>query len=150
MISKTHLVGLSLLLFISCGLASQNKEMTFCGYRLTTQEYQQLRTKCDLQKSAYKADTLWHIYDQLNDSIRAAMPDTIEFEVFLSLLNKQEVCIDVYVPRNKDFFDKIGCAIMNSNFTGKMPKQRYMCLYSYTNPDGSGDSPLEVAIKRQK
>jgi hypothetical protein len=148
--SKIYLTGLFILLIISCRSITPNKELSSCGYKLTTQEYQQLRNKVELQKSAYEADTLWHIYDQLNDTIRAAMPDTLEFEVFLSLLTNDEVGIDVFVPRNKYFFEKIGCAIMNSNFTEKMPKQRYMCLYSYTNADGSGDSPLEVAIKRQK
>lgn len=148
--SKIYLTGLTALLLISCSSISPHKEMNSCGYELTTQEYQQLRTKAELQKSAYDADSLWHIYDQLNDTIRAAMPDTVEFEVFLSVLNKDEVGVDVYVPRNINFFEKIGCAIMNSNFADKMPRQRYMCLYSYTNPDGSGDSPLEVAIKRQK
>ena len=37
---------------------------------------------------------------------------------------------------------------MNSKYTDKMPGQRYMCLYTYTNKDGSGDTPFEVAIKR--
>lgn len=147
--SKIYLI-LTVLLTVSCSSITLNNEHKYCGYELTTQEYQQLRAKADLQKSAYEADTLWHIYDQLNETIRAAMPDSVEFEVFLSLLNSDEVGIDIYVPRNKDYFEKIGCAIMNSSFTDKMPKQRYMCLYTYTNADGSGDSPLEVAIKRQK
>jgi len=148
--SKIYLIELTVLLLISCGSVTPQKKMDSCGYELSRQEYQQLMAKVELQKSAYDADSLWHIYDQLNDTIRAAMPDTVEFEVFLSLLNKDEVGVDIYVPRNKDFFRKIGCTIMNSSFTDKMPKQRYMCLYSYTNPDGSGDSPLEVAIKRLK
>jgi len=148
--SRVYLLGLTVLLIISCSSITLHEEMNSCGYELTTQEYRQLRAKAELQKSAYDADSLWHIYDQLNDTIRAAMPDTVEFEVFLSLLNNDEVGVDIYVPRNKEFFEKIGCAIMKSSFTDKMPKQRYMCLYSYTNAEGSGDSPLEVAIKRQK
>ena len=122
----------------------------YCGYELTGQEYKHLRTKVELQKSAYDADSLWNIYDQLNDSIRAIMPDSVIFEIFLSLLNNDEVGIDIYVPRNKEFFEKIGCAIMNSNYKKGMPDQRYMCLYTYTNSDGSGDIPFEVAIKRRK
>ena len=122
----------------------------YCGYELTRQEYEHLRTKVELQKSAYEADSLGHIYDQLNDSIRSAMPDSVEFEIFLSLLNNDEVGIDIYVPRNKEFFEKISCAIMNSNYKDKMPEQRYMCLYTYTKPDGSGEIPFEVAIKRKR
>lgn len=103
-----------------------------------------------MQKSAYEADSLWHIYDQLNDSIRSTMPDTVEFEIFLSLLNNEEVGIDVIVPNDKAYFEKIGCAVMNCKYKGKMPEQRYMCLYTYTNPDGSGHTPLAIAVKRKK
>ena len=147
--SRIYLI-LNVFLTISCSSATPGKELKYCGYELTSQEYQQLRTKAELQNSAYEADTLWHIYDQLNHTIRAAMPDSVEFEVFLSLLNTDEVGIDIFVPHNKGYFEKIGCAIMSSGFTDKMPKQRYMCLYTYTNEDGSGYTPLEVAIKRQK
>ena len=146
---KFYLAGLSLIL-LACTSISKQNELTYCGYELTTHEYDKLRDKIELQKSVYEADSLWKIYDQLNDSIRAAMPDTVEFEVFLSLLNNEEVGIDVFVDSNKDYFERIGCAMMNTQFTDKMPRQRFLCLYSYTNADGSGDSPLEFAIKRQK
>lgn len=43
------------------------------------------------------------------------MPDSVVFEVFLSLLNEDEVGIDIFVPRNIEFFEKIGCAIMNAH-----------------------------------
>lgn len=124
--------------------------MNYYGYELSEKEYTEFRNKVELQKSAYEADTLWHIYDQLNDSIRSIMPDSIEFEVFLSILNNNEVGIDVFVPKNKEFFKKIGNAVMNSNYKEKMPKQRYLCIYTYTNTDGSEDIPLELAIKRNK
>ena len=135
--------------FASCVSDTPAGKQVHCGYQLTGQEYIDLRAKADLQESAYDADTIGHIYDQLNDSIRAVMPDTVTFEVFLSLLNRNEVGIDIYVPKNKEFFERIGCAIMNAHYK-KMPEQRYMCLYSYTNPDGSGDIPFEVAIRRLK
>jgi hypothetical protein len=141
---------LLVVMITSCQSKTPGDKRIYCGYQLTKQEYESLRAKADLQKSAYDADTLGHIYDQLNDSIRAVMPDSVVFEVFLSLLNKDEVGIDIYVPGKKEFFEKIGCAIMNSNYKGKIPEQRYMCLYTYTNPDGSGAMPLEVAIKRME
>ena len=147
---KVSLLGLHSFLIISCNSITPKNEITYCGFELTRQEYEHLRAKTEFQKSPYAADSLWHIYDQLNDTIRSIMPDSVEFEIFLSLLNNDEVCIDIYVPRNKEFFEKIGCAIMNSNYIEGIPEQRYMCLYSYTNLDGSGDSPFEVAIKRKK
>jgi hypothetical protein len=147
---KTKMVffGLLACIIVSCGSISPSNTM-YCGYELTEREYANFRNKVELQGSAYEADSLWQIYDQINDSIRTAMPDTVEFEIFLSLLNEDEVGIDIFVPRNKEFIEKIGCTIMNANYSGKMPVQRYMCLYTYTNPDGSGDIPLEVAIKRK-
>lgn len=147
---KISLLGLLVFLIGSCSSTSDSNSMKYCGYELTGQAYAQLRNKAEVQNSAYEADSLWHIYDQLNDSIRSVMPDSIDFEVFLSLLNDNEVGIDVIVPRNREFLKKISCVVMNGSYTGKMPEQRYLCLYTYTNDDGSGDSPLEMAVKRKK
>ena len=136
---------------VSCETIKPGTAKLNCGYPLTKQEYNDLRIKCQEQlSSVYEADSLWSIYDQMNDSIRLAMPDTIEFEVFLSLLNDAEVGIDVFVPKNQSYFEKIACTVMNKNYKGKMPDQRFLCVYSYTNDDGSGDSPLEFSIKRIK
>jgi len=145
---KTGLTGVFICLLFSC--CSLTTKKVYCGYELTGQEYAHLQKKIELQKSAYEADSGGHIYEMLDDSIRSAMPDSVEFEIFLSLLNSKEVGVDIIVPDNKEYFERIGCAIMNADFTDKMPDQRYMCLYTYTRPDGSGDSPLKVAIKRNR
>jgi hypothetical protein len=100
---KINLLGLLISIVTSCSSITTNNQI-YCGYELTGQEYTQLRNKAELQKSAYEADSLWHIYDQLNDSIRSAMPDSVEFEIFLSLLNSTEVGVDIIVPNNKEFF----------------------------------------------
>src|SRR5688572_15310433 len=150
MIKSNFSLLLLISLIISCNSITPSNKPMYCGYELTKQEYEYLSTKVELQKSAYEADSVGDIYDQLNDSIRSAMPDSVVFEIFLTLLNNNEVCLDIFVPRNKEFFEKIGCAIMKLNYSDRMPEQRYMRLYTYTNPDGSGDVPFEVAIKRKK
>jgi len=143
-------LGFLICLLISCSSIPTNNKLTYCGYELTELEYSKLRAKAESQKLVYEADSIWHLYDQLNDSIRSVMPDSVDFEIFLSLLNKNEIGIDIYVPSNKEYFEKIGCKIMKGTYKGKMPEQRYMFLYTYTNADGSGDIPLETAIKRLK
>ena len=140
---------LTAVIAISCNNVPEKNKLTYCGHKMSDQEYQQLKSKIELQKSPYTAD-VDHFYDQINDSVRSVMPDTVEFEIFLSLLNNNEVGIDIIVPRKEEYFQKISCAIMNSNFSAKMPKQKYVCLYRYTNPDGSGDSPLEIALKKMQ
>lgn len=135
---------------LSCQSTINRPKPIYCGYELTQHEYDLLRSRASLQKSPYDADSGWSIYNQFNDSIRANMPDSVEFEIFLSLLNKDEVSIDIYVPNNKEYFKNIGCTIMNTNFKIRVPEQRYMCLYTYTHPDGSGDIPLAIAIKRKR
>ncbi len=134
-------------LISSCLNNSPAHNITLCGYELSEQEYARLQMKIEKQQSAYHADTLGNIYAQLNDTIRSAMPDSVEFEVFLTLLNSNEVGVDVFVPRNKAFFNRIACAVMSSQFSTHMPKQRYLCVYSY--PDNEEEEfPLELAIKR--
>jgi hypothetical protein len=147
--TQISLLLLLVLQIISCTSLTPNKPI-YCGYELSVAEFERLQSKAKLQTSAYTADSLNHIYSQLNDSIRAAMPPSVEFEVFMILLNKDEVALDVYFPPKKEYFEKIGCVIMNSKFSDIMPEQRYMCLYTYTNPDGSGDIPFEIAIKRKR
>ncbi|HCS19289.1 MAG TPA: hypothetical protein DIW47_01795 [Bacteroidetes bacterium] len=115
-----------------------------CGHNLSGNEYEDFRKRADESGNVYDTDTLWNIYDQLNDSIRNVLPDNIEVEIFLSLLNDKEVGIDVIMPENDAYFQKIRCVVMNANFKGKMPSRRYLCIFSFENID----KPLQVAVKR--
>lgn len=138
------------LIFASCGSPNPKIETNFCGIKMTSNEYSEFRNKADRQESPYEFDSDGQIYRQLNDSIRAAMPDTLEFEIFLSYLDKEKVGVDVYCPKNEKYFETISCAVMNSNFPKQMPRQRFLCIYSYTNDDGSGELPLELAVRRKE
>jgi hypothetical protein len=146
---KFTLPGILMVLLLSCKSAGTDNKL-YCGYELTVREYDQLRSRVELQNAPYEADSLWDLYGTLNDSIRSVMPDSVEFEIFLSLLNANEIGLDVFTPDKKEFFEKIGCAVMNLNYTDKMPGQRYLFLYTYSKEDGSGEMPLRVAIKRKK
>ena len=75
------------------------------------------------------------------------MPDTTVFELFLIKLTDDEVGIDAYVPNSEQFMEVVACIFMNTKFSGMIPKNRKIRIYSYSNPDGSGDSPFEVGIK---
>ena len=128
---------------------SQMKTESYCGYVMSLAELAEIRERVKKDSDSYHADTLWHLYDQINDSVRAAVSDTIEFEVFMTLLTKTEIGIDIYFPRSDDFAQKVCCAVMNAHYKGKMPEQRYAMLWAYTNPDGSGYMPFVIAIKRK-
>ncbi len=139
---------LPIILIISCSQTEPKNKVKYCGIELSENEYNNLQYRINMQDAVYQADTIWNIYDQINDSIRTHMPDTLDFEIFMSLLTKDEVAIDVLIPDNEKYFDIIGCTLMNSEFKGKMPRQLYLCVYSYSKPDGSGFSPLEYAIRK--
>lgn len=119
-----------------------------CGIVMAENEYNELKQKITLQPHPYEADTLWSLYDQINDSIRAAIPDSLEFEVFLVLLNTEEIGIVVAGPSGSDLGEKSRCILMNAKFSGDMPPQRYLLFNKYTDPDGSGEDSIEIAIKR--
>jgi hypothetical protein len=133
----------------SCNFTPPAGKKKHCGYELTQTEFASIKSKMERQPNPYDADTS-DIYDQLNHSIRATMPDSVEFEVFLTLLNKTEVAVDVAIPPNPAYYDRIGCAVMNTKYSDKMPEQRYLFLSTYTNLDGSGDVPLAFVIKRKE
>ena len=97
--------------------------------------------------AAYDVENGSEIFSEINDSIRNNMPDTTDFELFLIKLTEDEVGIDAYVPNNKQLMEELACVFMNTEFSRLVPKNRKIRIYSYTNPDGSGDSPFEAGIK---
>jgi len=141
------LILLLLITLLSCE-SQVSKSNNYCGYELTRMEYNILCQKADKQrKELYDADSLWSIYDQVNDTLRQIMPDTVTFEVFLNTLDKKHFSFIVIAPKNNKYFETIACKFMKAKFKGDIPKKRILCLHSYTNPDGSGESPIEIAIK---
>ena len=139
------------LIFLSCTTPNGNEPIEkFCGYEMTINEVNEITEWSEKNPDVYNIKNGVEIYSEINDSIRNNMPDTLEFEIFLSKLTKEEVCIDVYVAPNEKYFENVSCTLMNTQFSKMVPIQRKIRIYSYTNPDGSGDSLLEVAIKSNK
>lgn len=117
---------------------------------MSSSELANIRARTAQDTDTYDKDSLWNLYYQINDSVRAAVSGSIEFEVFMTLLTETEIGIEIYFPRSVGFVEKVSCAIMNVHYKGKMPQQRYAMFYAYTNPDGSGDMSFVIAIKREK
>lgn len=114
---------------------------------MTFEEVNEISNWSSRNPNAYEVKNGSEIYEEINDSIRNNMPDTTDFELFLIKLTEDEVGIDAYVPNNKQFIEDVACIFMNSKFSGLIPKNRKIRIYSYTNSDGSGDSPFEAGIK---
>ena len=145
------LINLIGLIFLSCTNPNGNRPIEkFCGFEMTNNEVIEITEWSEKNPNAYNIKNGDEIYSELNDSIRNNMPETLEFEIFLSKLTKEEVCLDVYVAPNEKYFEYISCTLMNTHFSKIIPSQKKIRIYSYTNPDGSGDSPFEVAIKSNK
>lgn len=135
------------IIFSSCFAQSTFKNGS-CGIVMTKIECNVLKNKISKQPQPYEADTLWSLYDQINDSIRAAIPDSLEIEVFLVLLNTEEIGISVLGPPAASVFETSSCILMNAKFTGNMPQKRYLLFNTYNEQDGSVEDSLEFAIKR--
>ncbi len=139
------------LIFISCAFSNGNEPIEkFCGYEMTINEVNEITEWSAKNPDVYNVKNGSEIYSEINDSIRNNMPDNLEFEIFLIQLSKKEVCIDVFVAKNEKYFEKVSCTLMNTEFSEIVPSQRKIRIYSYTNSDGSGDSPFEIAIKSNK
>jgi hypothetical protein len=150
---KTHpavlssLIGLFLLSFT---ISKSQPVEKFCGYEMTINEINAITIWSEKNPNVYDVKNGSEIYSEINDSIRNRMPDTVEFEIFLSKLTKTEVCIDVFLPANEKFFETTACTMMNASFSKIVPAQKRIRIFSYTNPDGSGESRFETAIKSTK
>lgn len=132
----------------SCAtLTKTNTTEKYCGYEMTFEEVNEISTWSSRHPNAYDIKNGSEIYDEINDSIRKNMPDTTVFEIFLMKLTDDEVGIDAYVPNNEQFIGDIACIFMNTKFSNLIPTNRKIRIYSYTNPDGSGDSAFESGLK---
>jgi hypothetical protein len=132
----------------SCATSSKHNAIKkYCGYEMTFEEVNEISTWSSRNPNVYDVKNGSEIYDEINDSIRSNMPDTTVFELFLTKLTTEEVVIDAYVPNNNQFIEDVACIFMTTKFTSIIPKNRKIRIYSYTNPDGSGDSPFEAGIK---
>ena len=139
------------LVLLSCSIPNGNEPIEkLCGFEMTINEVNDITRWSEKNPDVYDIKNGNEIYSEINDSIRNNMSDTLQFEIFLSKLTQKEVCIDVYVSPNEKYFKRISCTLMNSKFSKMIPSQRKIRIYSYTNPDGSGDSPFEVAVKSNK
>lgn len=132
----------------SCATSSMNNVTEkYCGYEMTFEEVNEISNWQSRNPNAYDVKNGSEIYDDINDSIRKNMPDTTVFELFLIKLTEDEVGIDAYVPYNEQFIEDVACIFMNTKFSSLIPTNKKIRIYSYTNPDGSGDSPFEAGIK---
>jgi len=146
----SFLILLGSVFFNSCNSNEAEYLKQYCGYALTKREFSNLEQKANKQRETiYQADSLYSIYDQVNDTLRNSIPDDIIFEIFLNTLDQDEFSISVYCPKNEKHLRTLACKFMNANFQGDLPKNRLLLMYIYHNEDGSGESPLEFALKKE-
>lgn len=138
------------IIHVSCATSNnQNAAEKYCGYEMTLEEVNEISSWSAQTPNAYDVKNGSEIYSEINDSIRSNMPDTTVFELFLIKLTDDEVGIDAYVPNNKQFIEDISCTFMKSEFSNLIPKNRKLRIYTYINPNGSGDLPFEVGVKNK-
>ncbi len=138
------IVGLSV---VSCASSVKNSlKEKYCGVEITPIEVIEISNWSAQNLNVYDVKNGSEIYSEINDSIRYNIPDSIIFELFLTKLTKDEVVIDSYLPPDKELIEKIACILMNTQFSNIVPEQRKIRFFSYSNPDGSGDSPFKTAI----
>ncbi len=144
------LILCSSLLLLTSGCQSNVLSENYCGYVLTDWEVINLTKRFEKQTNPYEWDEHM-LYDQLNDSIRATIPDTFIFEIFLGYISEKEICMILYGPKNKTLMETASCIIMNGQFGDVMPEQRYMFFYSYPESSTKEEDLLfEVVVKRKK
>lgn len=152
--NKTLMINIilftSVVLISSCATTVQNNVIEkYCGYEMKIDEVDEISSWSSQVPDVYQLKNGSEIYEEVNDSIRNNLPDTSVFELFLIKLTDDEVVIDAYVPKDNQFIKDVACAYMNTKFSNLIPKNRKIRIYSYSNSDGSGDSPFEIGIKNK-
>lgn len=134
-----------------CSSSNNNQFIEkYCAYEMTTEEYNNIITLAEKQQgNIYDADSLWSIYDQVNDTLRKTIPDSVNFEIFLHTLDSTHFSVSVITQKNEGYVKALSCKFMTAKFQGKIPEKRILLMYSYSNLDGSGETPLEIALKNK-
>ena len=136
-------------LLISCIPKQFIKENGKCGIGLNPQKISELQKTSSLQsETIYASESLYSIYDQINDSLRSSLPDSLEFEIFLNTLDSNHFSFHVFAYNNKELLDEISCNYFKIKLIGNVPNKRIICLFSYSKNE-SGDLVFEAALKNK-
>jgi len=133
---------------LSCQSSNKSDNQNICGIEMNDNDILNYNNKSKNVESVYEGNGM-KLYDIVNDSIRKDFPDSLTFEIFRSFSNEEEIAISVHGPKNKDFMQQVRCAYFNSKYNSEIPEKKYLIIYSYTNPDGSGDSNFEYGLKNK-
>lgn len=121
-----------------------------CGYAMTADAFYAIQNYIISDANPYDTFNGSAVYSEINDTIRNHVADSIIFEIFLTEISNESVCVDVFIPNNDQFRQQVECAYMQATFSAIVPSHRSMRVFVYTNPNGTGDIPFKEAITNKK
>lgn len=144
---KRIIFSLLPLLLIACTKHSSSNKIVPCGVLMTQEDmnlFEELKQK--FGKDVYKGNK-GLVYDELNNTIRMGIPDSVEFEVFSHFANENIVGVIVCTPNYNWLRDKISCSFTNAKYSSIMPKTLIMLYYNYKNNDPSLELIFQFGLK---
>lgn len=121
-----------------------------CGYTMSTEAFYAIQNYIISGANPYDTFNGSEVYSEIDDTIRNHVADSIIFEIFLTQISNESVCVDVYIPNNDQLRQEVECAYMQATFSAIVPAHRSMRVFVYTNPNGTGDIPFKEAITNKQ
>ena len=121
-----------------------------CGYTMSTEAFYAIQNYIISDANPYDTFNGSEVYSEINDTIRNHVADSIIFEIFLTQISNESVCVDVYIPNNDQLRQEVECAYMQATFSAIVPSYWSMRVFVYTNPNRTGDITFKEAITNKQ
>ncbi|MCR9172899.1 MAG: hypothetical protein NXI10_10420 [bacterium] len=136
-----------------CQLGIDNKNdkkvvKQYCGYELSMEEWNEIQSE-SFNINPYMTENSSEILLEIYDTVKHNVDSSVTYELTLAKLKADEVWLDLKVAKSDQSVDEIGCLIMNSEFSQKVPKQRKVRIFEkdFNDPTGRNQNII-VGIKR--
>lgn len=81
------------------------------------------------------SDDDWNLHSDVAQGVMGLYNDTLEIEVFFFLHDQNGMGILIGLPDKAVGTDKIACYLLNTDFKGRMPRNRYILFFQSENSD---------------
>lgn len=128
--------------------SDQDQVTQYCGYLLTTEEFNSIGTETFGNVNAYLTENSSEVFLEIYNSIKAQVDSTAQFELTLVKLKSDQVWLDLKIPSDCEFKYQIACSLMKSKFTELVPNQIKVRIFQWNHDDPNKKESILIGIKR--
>lgn len=104
----------------------------YCGYEMPMDEFNEIANQTFGNQNPFLARNSSETFLEIYDTVKNQVDSTIVYELTLVKLKQDEIWLDLKVPQgSRENLEKLGCIIMNSNFSPLVPEQIKIRIFDW-------------------